>query len=85
MRLFTSLVPALCGLLPGCETVDVSLSASIQDQIENILGVPEVECSMDCVGFEACGCGHDHSKEVPAQVLNSVMKITKAGGAIVAS
>ena len=62
--------------------MDVSLPASIQDQIENILGVPEVDCAVDCVGFEARGCGHNHSKEVPAQVLNSVMEITKAGGAI---
>ncbi len=66
----------------GCETVDVSKSATIQEQIENILGVPEVDCAVDCVGFEARGCGHNHSKEVPAQVLNSVMEITKAGGAI---
>jgi glutathione-independent formaldehyde dehydrogenase len=66
----------------GCETVDVSSSASLQDQIERILGVPEVECAVDCVGFEARGCGHNHSKEVPAQVLNSVMEVCKAGGAI---
>jgi glutathione-independent formaldehyde dehydrogenase len=66
----------------GCETVDVSSDCSLQDQIERILGVPEVECAVDCVGFEARGCGHNHSKEVPAQVLNSVMEICKAGGAI---
>lgn len=66
----------------GCETVDVSSSASLQDQIERILGVPEVECAVDCVGFEARGCGHNHSKEVPAQVLNSVMEVCKAGGAV---
>src|SRR5215471_7654319 len=37
----------------GCETVDVSLAASVGDQIEQILGVPEVDCAVDCVGFEA--------------------------------
>src|SRR5215207_2049588 len=47
----------------GCETVDVSSTASLPDQIERILGVPEVECAVDCVGFEARGCGHNHSKE----------------------
>lgn len=66
----------------GCETVDVSQSASLPEQIERIIGVPEVDCAVDCVGFEARGCGHNHSKEVPAQVLNSVMEICKAGGAI---
>jgi hypothetical protein len=32
--------------------------------------------------FEARGCGHEHQKEVPAQVLNSAMQITKAGGQV---
>jgi glutathione-independent formaldehyde dehydrogenase len=41
----------------GCETVDVSLQASIADQIDQILGVPEVDCAVDCVGFEARGHG----------------------------
>ncbi len=65
----------------GCEVVDVK-KGSIADQIEQILGEPEVDAAVDCIGFEARGCGHDHSKEVPAQVLNDVMTICKAGGAI---
>jgi len=65
----------------GCEVVDVK-KASIADQIAQILGVPEVDAAVDCVGFEARGCGHDHSKEVPAQVLNDVMTVCKAGGGI---
>src|ERR1700755_2381609 len=28
----------------GCETVDVSLAASVGDQIDQILGVPEIDC-----------------------------------------
>jgi glutathione-independent formaldehyde dehydrogenase len=66
----------------GCETVDISQGAALPDQIERILGVPEVDCAVDCVGFEARGCGHNACKEVPAQVLNSVMEICKAGGAV---
>ncbi|GMV81579.1 MAG: alcohol dehydrogenase [Planctomycetota bacterium] len=66
----------------GCEVVDVSKSASVAEQIEQILGVPEVDAVVDCVGFEARGCGHDHSKEVPAQVLNTVMEVVRAGGDI---
>ena len=65
----------------GCETIDVR-KGSIPDQIAAILGVPEVDAAVDCVGFEARGCGHDHSKEVPAQVLNDVMTVCKAGGGI---
>jgi len=28
------------------------------------------------------GCGHDHSKEVPAQVLNDVMTVARAGASL---
>ncbi|MCQ1945671.1 formaldehyde dehydrogenase, glutathione-independent [Arthrobacter sp. zg-Y1116] len=65
----------------GCETVDVSLGAP-QDQIEMILGVPEVDCAVDAVGFEARGHGAGSSSEAPATVLNSLMDVTAAGGAL---
>ncbi|MBF4993966.1 formaldehyde dehydrogenase, glutathione-independent [Arthrobacter gandavensis] len=65
----------------GCETVDVS-KGDPRDQIEQILGVPEVDCGVDAVGFEARGHGHDAGHEAPATVLNSLMSITAAGGAL---
>jgi glutathione-independent formaldehyde dehydrogenase len=65
----------------GCETVDVS-KGSPAEQIEQILGVPEVDCGVDAVGFEARGHGKDASHEAPATVLNSLMDITAAGGAL---
>jgi glutathione-independent formaldehyde dehydrogenase len=66
----------------GCETVDISKKATIAEQIEAILGVPEVDSAVDCVGFEARGHGTDASREAPATVLNSLMEITRAAGAI---
>lgn len=66
----------------GCATVDVSKSTSIAEQVEAILGVPEVDCAVDCVGFEARGHGSDSQKEAPATVLNSLMELTRAGGGI---
>lgn len=66
----------------GCETVDVSMEASVADQIDQILGVPEVDSAVDCVGFEARGSGAEASQEVPAQVLNSMMQVVRAGGDI---
>src|SRR6184192_1753941 len=66
----------------GCETVDLKKDASLSDQIAQILGVPEVDSAVDCVGFEARGHGHDASVERPATVLNSVMTVTRAGGNI---
>jgi glutathione-independent formaldehyde dehydrogenase len=66
----------------GCETVDLKQDTPIGDQIAAIVGVPEVDAAVDCVGFEARGEGRDSGVERPATVLNSVMTITRAGGAI---
>ncbi len=66
----------------GCEAIDLRQDASLPDQIEQILGAPEVDAAVDCVGFEARGHGHDATVERPATVLNSVMQITRAGGAV---
>ena len=44
--------------------------------------MPEVDCAVDCVGFEARGHGADAVVERPATVLNSIMEITRAGGAL---
>lgn len=66
----------------GCETVDVSKEASVGEQIAHILKVPEVDCAVDCVGFEARGHGHGAQKELPATVLNSLMEVCRAGGAL---
>ncbi|HXV92755.1 MAG TPA: formaldehyde dehydrogenase, glutathione-independent [Pseudonocardia sp.] len=65
----------------GCETVDVS-KGDPKEQIEQILGVPEVDCAVDAVGFEARGHGVDAGHEAPATVLNSLMDLTAAGGAL---
>ena len=64
----------------GCETVDLT-KGNLADQLEQILGVPEVDCGVDAVGFEARGHGTD-AGEAPATVLNSLMEITTAGGAM---
>jgi glutathione-independent formaldehyde dehydrogenase len=66
----------------GCETIDLRSDASLADQIAQIVGIPEVDAAVDCVGFEARGHGHDCGHEHPATVLNAAMEITKAGGSI---
>jgi glutathione-independent formaldehyde dehydrogenase len=63
----------------GCETVDIT-KGHPDDQIEQILGVPVVDASVDAVGFEARGHGSGHEEEAPATVLNSIMEVTKAAG-----
>jgi glutathione-independent formaldehyde dehydrogenase len=64
----------------GCETVDLT-KGDLGDQLEQILGVREVDCGIDAVGFEAKGHG-DGAVEAPATVLNSLMDVTTAGGAM---
>ncbi len=66
----------------GCETVDLKKTATLGEQIEQIVGEPEVDCSVDCVGFEARGHGKEAAVERPATVLNSLMEVTRAGGAL---
>jgi glutathione-independent formaldehyde dehydrogenase len=66
----------------GCEIVDLRKSATLAEQIEQIVGVPEVDAAVDCVGFEARGHGKDAGTEHPATVLNACMEITRAGGAV---
>ncbi len=66
----------------GCETIDLTQNATLAEQIEQIVGVPEVDSSVDCVGFEAHGQGKDAKVERPATVLNSIMEVTRAGGAL---
>jgi glutathione-independent formaldehyde dehydrogenase len=63
----------------GCEAIDIS-KGDPKDQIEQILGVPEVDAAVDAVGFEARGHGADSDHEAPATVLNSIMDVTRVAG-----
>ena len=65
----------------GCETVNVGEEASLADQIEQVLGEPEVDAAVDCVGFEAKGHGAD-AGEAPATVLNDIMTVARAGATL---
>ena len=63
----------------GAEPIDVS-KGDPKEQIQEILGAPEVDAAVDAVGFEARGHGSDADHEAPATVLNSIMDITRAAG-----
>jgi glutathione-independent formaldehyde dehydrogenase len=65
----------------GCETVDLRQSASLPDMIAQIVGEPEVDAAVDCVGFEARGHGAG-AGEAPATVLNDVMSVTRTAGRV---
>src|SRR2546421_3648064 len=72
----------------GCETVNVAEGDPVE-QVQHILGhdwsaigQPLVDAAVDAVGFEARGHGQDAQTEKPATVLNALMDLTRAGGAI---
>ena len=66
----------------GFEPIDLTKSDKLEDLIAQVVGVPEVDSAIDCVGFEAHGHGSQHGTEAPATVLNSLMAITRAAGSI---
>jgi glutathione-independent formaldehyde dehydrogenase len=66
----------------GCEVIDLTRDTPLEEAIAAIIGEPEVDCFVDCVGFEARGHGADAGEELPATVLNTAMAITRAGGAV---
>ncbi|MHB8390639.1 MAG: formaldehyde dehydrogenase, glutathione-independent [Acidobacteriaceae bacterium] len=66
----------------GFEPIDLTKSDKLEDLIAQVVGVPEVDSAIDCVGFEAHGHGSQHGTEAPATVLNSLMTITRAAGSI---
>src|SRR5665213_887483 len=66
----------------GFEPIDLTKSDKLEDLIAQVVGVPEVDAAIDCVGFEAHAHGSQHGTEAPATVLNSLMTITRAAGSI---
>ena len=65
----------------GCETIDLRQDATLPEMIAQILKEPVVDAAVDCVGFEARGHGAG-TGEAPATVLNNIMAVTRAGGAL---
>src|SRR6187401_2070020 len=60
----------------GCETIDLRKDVPLEEAIAGIIGIPEVDCFIDCVGFEARGHGTNAGVEHPATVLNTAMAVT---------
>jgi threonine dehydrogenase-like Zn-dependent dehydrogenase len=63
----------------GFEPIDLTRHDRLGELVADVLGVPEVDCAIDYVGFEAKAQGADgETVEAPAVVLNSLMEITRA-------
>jgi len=66
----------------GFEPIDLRQSDDLGELIATVVGEPQVDASIDAVGFEARGHGSAHTAEAPATVLNSLMTITRPAGGI---
>jgi glutathione-independent formaldehyde dehydrogenase len=67
----------------GFEPIDLTKHDRLGDLVAAVLGVPEVDSAIDCVGFEAKSESADGKVvEAPAVVLNGLMEITRPSGAI---
>jgi len=65
----------------GFVPIDLTQSENLGDLIANVVGTPEVDSAIDAVGFEAKAPGKS-GEEAPATVLNSLMTVVRAAGAI---
>ncbi len=65
----------------GFTPIDLTQSQNLGELIANVVGEPEVDSAVDAVGFEAKAQGKN-GEEAPATVLNSLMSVVRAGGAI---
>jgi glutathione-independent formaldehyde dehydrogenase len=57
--------------------VDISKNVPLPDQVEAVFGQREVDCGVDCVGFEAHGYG-PAAGEDPATVINGLFQVVRA-------
>ena len=63
----------------GFEPIDLGKHDKLGEMVAEVIGVPEVDAAIDAVGFEARGHA---GGEQPAVVLNQMMEITRAAGAV---
>jgi glutathione-independent formaldehyde dehydrogenase len=66
----------------GFEPIDLTKHDRLGELVANVIGVPEVDSAIDCVGFEAKTESDGKVVEAPAVVLNSLMAITRPAGSI---
>jgi glutathione-independent formaldehyde dehydrogenase len=67
----------------GFEPIDLTKHDRLGELVANVIGVPEVDSVIDCVGFEAKTESADGRViESPAVVLNDLMEITRPAGSI---
>jgi len=67
----------------GLKTIDLSKrGVNVVSELKKILGIGEVDCVVECVGFEAKGHGSCCTEDEPNQAINTCLQAVKYGGGI---
>lgn len=66
----------------GCETINIGEIEDVNGQIEEILGIREVDCAIEAVGYEAHGHGHEVRKQKSADSLDICIDVLRYGGTL---
>lgn len=64
----------------GCGIVDLSETEVVRDEIAKIIGVPEVDCAIDAVGYEAHGHGRNFRPDVSEDALDTMVEVSRYCG-----
>jgi len=79
-----SRLPNLSKLGPAVKGLDLTKvgkkPSDLPAALKDLIGSEEVDCSVDCVGFECSVHGSSSPKEDSTMVLNTCFSITRSGG-----
>lgn len=65
-----------------CETINIGEHEDINEQLYEILGVKEVDCAIEAVGYESYGHGREVKKQKSTDSLDACINALRYGGAL---
>jgi len=66
----------------GVDLTKISSDEKLGEEFERLIGRKEVDCAIECVGYECCGIGSQSNVNIQESVLNTCFNVVKAGGYI---
>jgi len=64
----------------GIDLNEVRNDEALRAELKKYAGRDEVDCSIECVGYECCGIGSQANVNIAESALNTCFSLTKAGG-----
>lgn len=66
----------------GIDLTKISGEEALQGELKKLTGRDQVDCCIECVGYECCGIGSQANVNIAESALNTCFKVTKPGGHI---